>query len=90
MNGKRITGRGNVSGRGNVETQNFASLYPPTTKTSERGHGYYFITLMVKNRECNLGKIVQIDDGASIILSDIKLVNWHKNIGLKHRNISHL
>ena len=50
----------------------FCVSVPPTTKTSERGHGYYFITLMVKNRECNLGKIVQIDDGASVILSDIK------------------
>ena len=53
---------------------------PPTTKTSERGHGYYFITLVVKNRECNLGKIVQIDDGASVILSDIKTYGFFLNI----------
>jgi len=32
--------RGNVTGRGNVETQNFASLYALPPKTSEREHHY--------------------------------------------------
>ena len=54
------------------------------------GHGYYFITLATKNRECNLGKIVQTDDGASVILSNFgKIVNteWLKSFQIRNELI---
>jgi len=54
------------------------------------GHGYYFITLMVKSRECNLGKIVKTSDSASVILSDFGKImdaEWIKSFQIRNELI---
>jgi hypothetical protein len=57
------------------------------------GNGYYFITLVTQNRECNLGTIVETHDNpvethgrASLQLSDFgKIVNteWNKSFEIR-------
>jgi len=50
------------------------------------GNGYYFITLITQNRECNLGKIMDMHGHTQIILSDFgKIVNneWLKSFEIR-------
>jgi len=49
--------------------------------------GYYFITIVTPNRECNLGEIVKTSDGASVNLSDFgKIVKneWYKSFDIRN------
>jgi len=51
------------------------------------GSGYYFITIVTQNRECNLGEIVKTSDGASVNLSDFgKIVKneWYKSFDIRN------
>ena len=47
------------------------------------GNGYYFITLVTQNRECNLGKII---DGKMVLSGFGKIVDaeWNKSFEIRH------
>jgi putative transposase len=50
------------------------------------GNGYYFITMVTQNRECNMGKIVKTNDGASLLLSDFGEIiknEWCKSFDIR-------
>ena len=51
------------------------------------GNGYYFITIVTQNRECNLGKIIKTHNNAYIKLSDFgKIVEneWYKSFEMRN------
>jgi putative transposase len=50
------------------------------------GNGYYFITMVTQNRECNLGEIVKTNDGALLLLSDFGEIiknEWYKSFDMR-------
>ncbi len=51
------------------------------------GNGYYFITIVTQNRECNLGKIVKTHGRTSMVLSDFgKIIEteWYKSFKIRN------
>ena len=50
-------------------------------------NGYYFLTIVTQNRECNLGEIIDTDDNVFIKLSDYgKIVEneWYKSFEMRN------